>query len=126
MTTPAWPTLDGVDGSSPIVSQAGYAEDILSDPTVRSSMDSGEPKARPRYSAVIKTITGQIEVLASTDCDTLLSFYDSDCAFGSLPFTWVHPRTGSAGTFKWQKRPAITGTNGTRYTMSLSIMQLPS
>ena len=89
-------------------------------------MDSGEPKARPRYSAVVKTIVGQIEVLSATDCDTLTSFYDNDCAFGSLVFTWVHPRTGASGNFKWLKRPAITGATGTRYTMSISILQLPS
>jgi hypothetical protein len=68
---------------------------------------------------------GVIKLLSSSDCDAIWDFYDNDCAFGSLPFTWTHPRTGVSGTFKWQTRPEITGTVGATFTMSIAIMQLP-
>lgn len=116
---PAWPL------SAATIEQNGYTEGVLMDPTIRSSMDSGEPKARPRFSAVVKKMDGQIIALSSADCDTIFNFYDSDCAFGSLSFTWTHPRTGAAGTFKWAQRPEITGTNGATFTMSVSILVLP-
>lgn len=116
---PAWPL------STAVVDQSGYTEGILADPTIRSNMDSGEPKARPRFSAVVKKMSGQIAALSSANCDTIFSFYDNDCAFGSLPFTWIHPRTGVAGTFKWASRPEITTTNGATFVMSISILVLP-
>lgn len=111
-------------GSAPLAQQ-GYKEGIVADPTVRSPMDSGQPKARPRYSAVCKSFEGQIELLSSADCDAIFSFYDSDCVFGSLPFVWEHPRTHASGNFKWQERPAIAGTQGVTFTMSVKFMSIP-
>ncbi len=111
--------------SGQIVSRDGYNEGILADPTVRSNMDSGDQKARPRFSAVIRTMTGQIEQLTSTQVDSIFTFYDTTCSFGSISFTWTHPRTGVSGTFKFQKRPEVVGSNGVTFTMSIAIMQLP-
>lgn len=112
--------------SGQIVSRDGYNEGILNDPTIRSNMDSGEPKARPRFSAVCRTQTGQINGLTSTQVDSIFTFYDTTCAYGSLSFTWTHPRTAVSGTFKWQKRPEVIGTDGVLFTMSIAIMQLPA
>lgn len=116
-----WP----VGLTSATIEQSGYKEGMLGDPTVRSPMDNGPPKSRPRYSAVVKTFEGQISLLSSADVDTLFTFYDTTLAFGSLPFDWIHPRTGAAVTFKFQERPAITGTQGVKFVVSIKLMILP-
>lgn len=120
--TAAWP---GGGLATAFIEQVGYKEGILGDPTVRSTMDSGPPKARTRYSAVVYTFEGSIGLLASADVDALFAFYDTTLVFGSLPFTWVHPRTAAAATFKFQERPAITGTQGVKFQVSVKLMILP-
>lgn len=117
--TAAWPL------TTSFVDQSGYKESILNDPLVRTSMDSGPPKSRARFSAVVYTFEGTISFLSSANVDTLFTFYDTTLVFGSLPFTWTNPRTGSAGTFKWQERPAIVGVDGLSYQVSIKFMILP-
>lgn len=123
MTTPSWPS--GL--VSKLLSVVGYSEGAI-DPTIESNMDSGPPKRRPRFTAIPKLFTGQIDTLSSADVDTFYSFYDNDCVFGSLPFTWVHPRTGVSGTFQFRgKRPEATTSNGSGivFAIPLTFLQLP-
>ena len=123
MTTPAWPFSDDY-----MISPVGYKEGVYAEPTVRSSVDSGPPKMRPRFTAVAITITGQIEVLTSDDVDTLMTFHDTTLAFGSLPFTWVHPRTGAGATMQFVKRPetSTSGNSPTVFTATLNLIILPT
>ena len=117
--TAAWPL------SNALIDQSGYKEGILGDPSVRSTMDSGPPKARARYSAVVYTFESTISLLSSANVDTLFAFYDTTLVFGSLPFTWTHPRTGAAVTYKFQERPAIISVAGLSYQVSVKLMILP-
>lgn len=105
---PTWPT----SLATKLLSVNGYQEDSVDSVTIETAMDSGPPKRRARYTAIPKLISGQFDTLSSTDVDNLLSFYDTDCVFGSIPFTWNHPRTGSEVTMQWHgKRPVITTNN---------------
>lgn len=117
--TAAWPLANA------LIDQSGYKEGILGDPSVRSTMDSGPPKSRSRYSAVVYTFEGTISELTSANVDTLFTLYDSTLVFGSLPFTWVHPRTAAAVTYKFQERPSIVSVMGVSYQVSIKLMILP-
>jgi|SRR6185312_13237117 len=63
--------------------------------TLRSQPDVGPFKSRPRVSKAPKGFSVQLSLLTSDQVDALMSFYDEDCAQGSIAFDWTHPRTGA-------------------------------
>lgn len=106
-------------------SQSNYKEGILQEPSISSPMDSGPPKTRSRFSATSDTFQGQLETLSSDDYDTLIDFWKTTLVNGSLPFTWEHPRTHADGTFKFKSRPAIIGTQGITFIVSIDMYSVP-
>jgi hypothetical protein len=98
MPNPTWPS------SLPqYVFEQGYSEK-LNDQTIESSVDSGPPKIRRRYTKQIRTFTVSMR-LTPTQKATFETFWQTTLAGGSLPFDWVHPLTREATTFR-MRRPA--------------------
>lgn len=101
----------------------GYAERPV-DITVRSSVDVGPEKARPRYSSMPVDFVCPM-LFTSAHIDTLDSFYESTLEFGTLEFDWQHPRTLAAATFKFQSRPDYQPAGGGFYRVTLNLRKWP-
>jgi hypothetical protein len=67
-------------------------EERIQDNRLRTDMDMGPPKMRPRFSAVIETFTFEMD-LTRTEASDFITFYKTTTKFGTEEFQWVHPRT---------------------------------
>lgn len=98
MSVPVWDVrlpqklnMDGLGGSE--------ADNVL-----RSAMDTGPDKTRPRGSAQPEPIEGY-QILTKTEYGYFLEFYRTTLAQGTLRFTWVHPITGASCEMKFRESP---------------------
>lgn len=101
----------------------GYQEQAV-DITLRSSVDVGPEKTRPRYTAAPVDFSVSL-VLTSTQADALDAFYDSTLDFGTAPFDWQHPRTLAAASLTFRARPGYQALGGGLFRTSLSLRQWP-
>lgn len=115
----AWPTT-----LPQYVLEAGYQESI-EDQTTETPMESGPAKVRRRFTVAFRRFTVTVQ-MDPTQAAVFEAFFLVTLAAGSLPFTWVHPRTRVAKTFRFRKpAPSISvGGSGQiiRYTMTLEAM----
>lgn len=121
MTTPAWPAT-----LPQFVLESGYGE-ALPDVTIESQVDGGAPKRRRRFTTAWRPIDCAIECDA-TQAATFETFWGATCASGSLDFTWVHPRTRTAATFRWRGGPPqaqVFGAANVRYRLTLWLLTAP-
>lgn len=100
MANPVWP----VALPTPLQAQAGYAP--LADNTVSTSMETGAPKYRRRFTAMPETFAGAVR-LTSAQCATLHAFVETTLK-DVLPFDWIDFRSGVAATYVFRKRPSYT------------------
>lgn len=116
---PSWPaTLPDY------VMADGYSESAP-DNTIRSDMDVGPSKARRRGTSAPVPIVARLRLTAAQRA-ALLTFYRTDTLDGSLTWTWVHPVTRAAATFRFSKPPAFTAAaRGQRYYADLELEILP-
>lgn len=115
MANPVWPpTLPTY------VLEQGYEEN-LPDNNLESQVDSGVPKIRPRYTALMQMF--KYTVLMDADqSDTFEAFFNTTLATGSLPFDWVHPRTRVACTFQFRKPvPKATTQGGVNVAWQMNV-----
>ena len=63
--------------------------------SIRVEMDSGPKFQRQRYTAVTIPFKAAM-ILDMTQYATFKTFYEVTSGFGSLPFNWKHPLTGTA------------------------------
>lgn len=95
---PAWPNT-----LPQYVAERGYSE-RFGDQTIETQMEAGPHKIRRRFTTQNRLFGVQIE-MAPAQAAIFDAFYHEDCAGGAATFTWVHPRTRVAGTFRF-RRPA--------------------
>jgi len=79
------------------------------DVVLETQMDAGPPKARRRYTAGFRLVSGTID-LTHAQRATLDTFYVDTLQGGALPFDWIHPLTSQPATFRFLPQP-----NGLRY-----------
>lgn len=92
---------------------------------VRTSMDVGAAKMRRRYTGIITDISGSIK-LTRAQAGILDAFFKNDLASGSLPFTWIHQRTGDAVTMRFVEPPQYAPeARGLYWSASLTLEILP-
>ena len=97
----------------------GFNEQEM-DGVLHTSMETGAPKARPRYTATVVNITGMLK-LTRADYDTLKAFYTANRA---TPFNWIHPVTGDPASMRFKSPPAYTSA-GAEFRAQLSLEILP-
>lgn len=119
MSNPAFP----ISGKSFLVTSGDFGENG-SELAVRTTMDSGRIKVRKRFTTVPSFLAGTLGSLTSAQVDTLMTFWKTTCAGGSIPFDWAHPRTKVTTAFLFTQRPTIqqfdSGTN-TYYKAQLNL-----
>lgn len=101
----------------------GYRE-TASDNLLESQMDAGPAKIRRRFTTRSRMFQMTIACTAS-QAATFLSFFETTLKDGSLPFDWVHPRTGAAATFRFRKPvPQIVPRGGGHVDITLNLEML--
>ncbi|MBK8909231.1 MAG: hypothetical protein IPM60_15525 [Rhodospirillales bacterium] len=98
MSNPVWPY------SLPQRPLAQGFNEQARETAIRTQMEAGPPKVRRRFTAGIRTMGMQLRLTAD-QVATLDAFYDTTVAGGTLPFDWVHPRTGVAATYRFVEPP---------------------
>ena len=86
-----------------LVLRQGF-EEREPDNTVRTEMEAGLDKVRARYTSGDDDFQ-QTLGMTSAQIDTFKTFYRTTLSYGTLSFTWVHPRTQAAKTFRFLKPP---------------------
>jgi hypothetical protein len=92
--------------------------------TIRSTVDVGLAKLRPRYTAEVKVFSMSLTLTAS-QVTSLETFWATTLVFGTGEFDWVHPRTLAAATFRFRSRPAYTPLAKDVWSASISLEMLP-
>jgi hypothetical protein len=64
--------------------------------------------------------------LSAAQVASFMSFYKTDCADGSLSFTYLDPTIGATKTFQFASPPAISYINQRRAKVVLSLTRLNS
>lgn len=95
---PAWPAT-----LPQHLQEAGYRES-LGKQSIETPMDTGPAKIRRRTTRMPRMINGTI-AMTSAQATLFEAFYETDCAGGSLTFTWVHPRTRAPATLRFRDPP---------------------
>lgn len=104
MANPTWPsTLP-----NPLSSGAQVAPAV--DNVITSSVETGAPKRRRRFTWVPDRITVSLS-LTGAQVTTLNTFVRTTLA-DVLPFDWVDPVTQGAKTWVFTKRPSYTADAG--------------
>ncbi len=94
----------------------GYDE-AFGDNVLRTAMEVGPPKKRPRSTAAVKPLRVTFD-LSRTQVASLQAFYEATLGQGALNFAWTHPRTGAAIEVGFRTPPQIRiapGSHGERW-----------
>ena len=93
-----WPTSLPQEALAQGLQEAGQGA------VIRSTVDVGPAKTRPRYTKEMTNVTIPL-TLTRDQKDTLEAFYKTTLALGALSFTWVFPSTGATVEFRFLSRP---------------------
>lgn len=85
------------------VLHSSYNEE-LGESTLKSDMDAGPPKMRPRSNAEPDTCSGTI-VMTTAQTRLLDTFYFETTRRGAVMFTWRHQRTGRDSLCQFNSPP---------------------
>ena len=101
----------------------GYSETRQQE-FLRSEMDAGPAKQRRRFSAATYYFNVSY-VLDESQLDDLNYFYTIDLYGGSLPFDWIHPRTGDEVQARFMSPISFSVLSGQYYKLNLELEVLP-
>lgn len=104
----------------------GYGE-RLRKMGVRFEPEAGAAIQRRRVTATVRPLQVRLR-LTPAQVEVLDGFWETDTAAGTLPFDWVHPRTGAAATLRFiaDEPPQVVPINrGQQYIASFAIEVMP-
>jgi len=101
-------------------------QEVLPNQVIGTQMDAGPKKLRRRFTAAVRPFAMTIKVRSAL-VETFDSFFVTDCAAGSLPFDWVHPRTGAASTYQFVagQVPQYAPAGGDWWLITMTLELLP-
>jgi len=117
MANAVWPP-----GITQWVDQGTFRE-ILPNPSIRSEMDSGDPKTRRRFSAVPRQFSASIEC-DDAEYALFYTFYTTAVYGDALPFDWVHPIERTLMTFKFNGEISRVVRGGQTYRLSFNMTEV--
>ena len=117
---PAWPA-----GLPQIPLRRGNVEEF-GDIIARTPMDVGPDKTRRRTTAGVGEYSISL-LLTKSQVATFATFFKTTISGGALSFTWVVPRTQSAGTFRIfsSPEPTIIELSDDLFRVSFRMEKLP-
>lgn len=119
MANPAWPASLPVPRSD---GSAKYAPIVQ--PVVSTSMETGAPKYRRRFTYVPETFTGTL-ILTAAQCATLQAFVATTLKDVN-PFDWIDFRSQAAASYVFTARPTYTQIASSRglWTVTLELLKV--
>lgn len=99
--TAIWPTTLP---SALLLQGLSYA---FGDDTLRTDMEVGPLKSRPRSSMAYPSVRGTVR-LTGTQLATLATLYNTTLTGGALPFSWTDPTTGTTISYLFMAAPSVT------------------
>jgi hypothetical protein len=91
---------------------------------VRTQMDAGPAKQRPRFTAVVKPLTFTMH-FTRAQVAILETFHDDTLALGSLKFDFTHPRTLVTKTFRFVSEPKPRPLSGNVWIAQMQWEMMP-
>nr|DAY74277.1 MAG TPA: minor tail protein [Caudoviricetes sp.] len=85
-------------------------QEALEDAVLRSNMEDGTVKTRPKFTRNRKTFEIKWGHMTDVQKQTFENFYVSSLKNGSLPFNWIHPQTGKAYVVVFSEPPSMALT----------------
>lgn len=103
----------------------GFSMDFP-DGAIRTDMETGQAFQRRRYTAAVQPLQGKMW-LDQDQYATLLEFWTVTTGMGATQFSWVHPLTGDAASFRFNtsEPPRITTITAGLYEVQLTMEILP-
>lgn len=119
MANPVWPTSLPAPRSDGSVKYAPLVDNVAS-----TSVETGAPKRRRRFTSVPDTMNGTL-VLTGAQCTTLNAFVETTLADVGV-FDWTDFRSGAAASYVFTKRPTFTQIAGSRglWTVTLELLKV--
>lgn len=116
----AWPAT-----LPPLAELDGYTE-TPPDLALRSSVEAGPAKTRPRYSTGPTRLSGRL-LLTAAQAEALRSFFVTATKGGVLAFDAPQPRTQAAARFRFLRSPELAhlAEGGGLWRASLELEELP-
>lgn len=117
MTRPVWPVA---------LPQYFLAKDFSEqrvDILLRTPMEVGNDKSRPRFTKATKVVGGTIMVSLAQK-ELLDEFYLVILANGSQLFDWVDPVSQTDATYRFMERPKVAGGTGVRFPVTMKLLQV--
>ena len=108
----------------PQISLASGFEERADSVLIRSSVDVGPAKVRPRYTTEVKRYTVPL-LLTKAQVATLETFFTVTIVFGSLTFDWVDQRTGASATLRLTNRPSYIEAGPGYWSTQLELEKWP-
>lgn len=114
----AWPV------SLPQYALADSYQESPRDILVRSSVDVGPEKRRPRYTSKPVDVSFAL-LMTSAQIDTFETFFEATLNWGADDFTWIHQRTLAAATYTFAARPSYQPLGGGFWRVALQLVIWP-
>lgn len=96
----------------------------IQDNVIRSSVEMGKPKQRPRYTAIFEQFSGSITVHLS-ELNIFIYFWNIDLKNGTLPFTYPHPFTGNIKEMEFLSPYEVVPLSGEYFNINISFRVIP-
>lgn len=100
----------------------GYKE-TGADNQLRSNMDVGPAKVRRRTTTQVRTIVGSF-FLTPAQYATFKTFYETDTAYGTLPFDFTDPH-GNANEYRFVSPPVYTPNGNVEWQVQVNWEEMP-
>lgn len=94
------------------------------DVLVRTSMDTGPAKFRPRTSAGVARLALSY-IMSRAEVESLSDFFNDDLMWGSLSFSFPHPRTEEPVDCRFRQPPVYAPINGDFFKVTMELEVLP-
>ncbi len=119
MSNPTWPA------ALPVPTDQNPQYQPLVEPVQTSSMETGAPKRRRRFTAVPETFSCSL-LLTQAQCTALDQFVQNTLS-DVLPFDWKHFRSGQPATYVFASRPkyVLAAAGANLWTASLELVTVP-
>lgn len=124
MATNVWPV------SLPTAMRIRDLNGAFGDGMIRTQMDAGPAKQRPRSTAAPKPYSGSL-IMSGTQLQTLVAFHQTTLSMGSDEFEWKDPLTGSAAMVRFTSTPRVVSlaplaSGAEQWQVNVDIEVMPS
>lgn len=96
----------------------------LEDAVIRSNMEDGTVKMRPKFTRNRKTFEVKWEHLPDEQKQVFETFFAVTLKNGSLPFNWTHPKTGQQYVVGFSEPPTMSLTLLHYWAVSMKIQEV--